>query len=337
MGMSMKASVAALVAIVLSCMGLRAEPIAPAAPSPSPVCPGNPDALGTARTLAIDPATLPPVGLKTYPRTLDLADHEVVLTFDDGPRPTTTPRVLAALEHDCVRATFFLIGRNAAAAPALVQREVADGDLVAHHSWSHPAVTERGLPESAAEADIAHGFAADDKAAYGTAGPDPRVPLFRFPGFGDSPALLAWLHDRHIAVFSADLWASDWVPQTPAAEQALLMGRLRKAGRGIVLLHDIKEQTAAMLPGFLAALKAGHFRIVALTPGAGPTPVRAAAEGWSSETERTLAALQERRVAAGAVPPGAKAATAEAPSRRSSAAPRAPDGPPPPPSGGTGL
>lgn len=329
----LKVARVALAAVALSGTGLRAAPVTPAA-----LCPGNPDALGTARTLPIDPATLPPVGFKTYPLTLDLADHEVVLTFDDGPLPGTTPRVLAALEHDCVRATFFLIGRNAAAAPALVRREIADGDLVGHHSWSHPAVTERGLREGDAEADIARGFAADDHAAYGTADPTPRVPVFRFPGFGDSPALLAWLHDRHVAVFGTDLWASDWVPQTTAAEQALLMGRLEKVGRGIILLHDIKPQTVAMLPGFFAALKAAHFKVVALTLGRGPTPVRAAPEGWSSETERTLAAIGRHRVAAGSMPPaaGAKAATAAAPSRHSSAAPQAPGEPPPHPPGESG-
>ncbi len=129
----------------------------------------------------------------------------------------------------------------------------------------------------------------------------PRVPIFRFPGFGDSPALLAWLKSRHIAVFGADLWASDWLPQTPQDELALLMGRLDKAGRGIILLHDIKAETAAMLPALLQALKAGRYRVVALSIGPGPTPVRAAPEGWSSETERTLAALWPRLMKQGAI------------------------------------
>ncbi len=54
------------------------------------------------------------VGLKTYPRTLPLADHEVVLTFDDGPLPATTGKLLDALKAQCVRATFFMVGRMAA-------------------------------------------------------------------------------------------------------------------------------------------------------------------------------------------------------------------------------
>src|SRR3984885_9279842 len=71
-------------------------------------CPRK-DTLGTSRILKVDAATMPRIGLKSFPQTLPLADHEVVLTFDDGPWPPTTTRVLAALAHECVRATFFLI------------------------------------------------------------------------------------------------------------------------------------------------------------------------------------------------------------------------------------
>ena len=283
-------------------------------------CPGNPAALGTARTITVDPATPIAVGLKTYPRTIDLADHEVILTFDDGPSPKTTPRVLAALEHECVRATFFLIGRNAAGAPGLVKRELADGDTVGHHSWSHPAVTERGLTDEAARADIEHGFEADDRAAYGTVAGAPRVAFFRFPGFGDTPALLDWLATRHVSVFSADLWASDWVRQTPEQELALLMGRLDKAGRGIILLHDIKEQTAAMIPALLDALKAGGYRVVAVAPGPGPTPLRAAPAGWTSETEPTVSAMLAHRTAHAAMLPAATRALSAAPTAKAPSA-----------------
>ena len=72
------------------------------------LCEGRADALGTARVLAVDAATTPRVGRKSFPQTLPLAPHEVVLTFDDGPWPGTTPRVLDALKAECVRATFFI-------------------------------------------------------------------------------------------------------------------------------------------------------------------------------------------------------------------------------------
>src|SRR3982750_3128644 len=67
-------------------------------------CPRK-DALGTSRILSVDAKTTPRVGLKSFPQTLPLADHEVVLTFDDGPWLATTPKVLGALAHECPRAT----------------------------------------------------------------------------------------------------------------------------------------------------------------------------------------------------------------------------------------
>jgi peptidoglycan-N-acetylglucosamine deacetylase len=283
--------------IVLGC--LAATPIgASAAPAQC-----RPDVLGTSRTLTIGDAGPFTLGLKTYPQTLALADHEVVLTFDDGPLPATTPRVLAALAQQCVRATFFLIGRNALAAPALVREEVADGHSLGSHTFSHPAITERGLPDAAAEADIDRGFAAVNEAAYGSHDPEPRVPFFRFPGFADTTALDRWLAGRHITVFSADLWASDWLPMTPADELKLLMTRLEKAGRGIILLHDIKKQTADMLPTLLDTLRREHFRVVHLEPGTGVTATATAPAGWRSETERTVTALWPRLVALGARSP----------------------------------
>lgn len=81
-------------------------------------CP-RPGALGISRTLIVDPAATPRVGLKSFPQTLPLADKEVVLTFDDGPYPSTTRRILDALARECVKATFFLIGKHAAANPPL--------------------------------------------------------------------------------------------------------------------------------------------------------------------------------------------------------------------------
>src|SRR5262249_32159574 len=78
----------------------------------APACPGNPDALGTERVLPVSAATTPRVGRKHFPDTLPLAPKEVVLTFDDGPWPSTTARVLDALKHECVKASFFLLGRN---------------------------------------------------------------------------------------------------------------------------------------------------------------------------------------------------------------------------------
>jgi peptidoglycan/xylan/chitin deacetylase (PgdA/CDA1 family) len=245
-------------------------------------CPRK-DALGTSRVLRVDAATSPRVGLKSFPQTLPLRDHEVVLTFDDGPWPGTTPKVLAALAHECVLATFFLIGRSASQHPELVRRIARLGHTIGHHTWSHPNI--KYLKPEAATADIDKGVAAVEKALYGTAATTPGIatatpgiamatpstPFFRYPYFETTPATLDLLQRRGIAVFGADLWASDWEPMKPAQQLKLLTERLQIARKGIILLHDPKAQTAAMMPAFLRYLRDNNYRVVHVVPAGAPT------------------------------------------------------------------
>jgi peptidoglycan-N-acetylglucosamine deacetylase len=228
-------------------------------------CTGNPDALGTARILAVDATKLPRVGRKHFAQTLPLAPKEVVITFDDGPEGGSTPRILDALKRECVLASFFLLGRNALAHPQLARRELSEGHTVAHHTFSHPLLDR--MPLAAAEAEIDRGFAGVETALYGRSAREPQTPFFRFPGFASSPALLERLEQRRIIVFGADLWASDWNPMSPEQELALILRRLDAAHGGIVLFHDTKRQTAAMLPHFLRTLKNRDYRVVHVVPG----------------------------------------------------------------------
>jgi peptidoglycan/xylan/chitin deacetylase (PgdA/CDA1 family) len=227
-------------------------------------CPGNPDALGTARVIQVDAKSTPRVGRKQFPSTLPLGARELVLTFDDGPWPGTTPKVLQALKNECVRATFFLLGRNAAAYPQLARRALSDGHTVGHHSYSHPLLDRMSI--SKAEAEIDRGIAADEFALYGERRTIPTTPFFRFPGFAANGTLLNFMDERGLVVFGADIWASDWVPMGPDQELRLILARVEQAGRGIVLFHDTKRQTAQMLPGFLRELKRRGYRIVHVVP-----------------------------------------------------------------------
>lgn len=236
------------------------------AAAPASECPRK-DALGTSRVLAVDPVMSPRVGLKSFPQTLALGDREVVLTFDDGPWPGTTAKVLAALAQECVRATFFMIGRAAVAQPEMVRKIAAQGHTVAHHSFSHPNL--KFIKPEAAIADIDKGIAAVETALHGKSGTTPSTPFFRYPYFEMSQPTLDVLQKRGIAVFGADLWASDWNPMTPAQQLKLLTERLQSARRGIILLHDPKAQTAAMLPAFLRYLRENNYRVVHIVP-AGP-------------------------------------------------------------------
>jgi len=123
-----------------------------AAPAAARDC--GPDALNVSRTIEIGPKGAA-VGLQSYPRTLDLQDHEVILTFDDGPA-ASTGKVLDALADACARATFFVIGRNAEESPALVKRAADEGHTIGHHSYSHPALTLRLLDDGPAGRSTDH-------------------------------------------------------------------------------------------------------------------------------------------------------------------------------------
>lgn len=230
-------------------------------------CPGKAEALGTARVIAVDARTTPRVGRKQFADTLPLRPKELVLTFDDGPWPTTTPKVLDALKQECVRATFFLLGRNAEAFPAIVRRTLIEGHTLGHHTYSHPLLNRLSLEK--AEAEINRGIRRAEFAAFGQSHAEPVTPFFRFPGFASNRALLDRMSDRGIVVFGADVWASDWLPMNPEAELQLVLARIEHIGRGIVLLHDTKAQTAQMLPAFLRELRKRGFRIVHMVPASG--------------------------------------------------------------------
>lgn len=103
-------------------------------------------------------------------------------------------------------------------------------------------------------------------ALHGVATTTPSTPFFRFPGFESTPATLDLLQSRGIVVFGADLWASDWDPMMPRQELKLITGRLKAAGKGIILFHDPKAQTAAMLPAFLRYLRDNDYHVVSVVP-----------------------------------------------------------------------
>jgi len=221
-------------------------------------CPGNPDALGVSRLLPVsvkDGA----IGTLSYKKTLDLKDHEVVLTFDDGPIARHTSAVLAALAHECVKATFFTVGTMAVAYPQFLQQEAQAGHTIGTHTWSHQYLNRRHA-EGSAELQIAGGLHAAEVALGDRA--SSLSPFFRFPGFGRTRALDQYVEDHGLVAVSVDIVGDDWLLITPDQVLRRTLARLEQRGRGIVLLHDIHGRTAAMLPELLRELKARNFHIV---------------------------------------------------------------------------
>jgi peptidoglycan/xylan/chitin deacetylase (PgdA/CDA1 family) len=215
----------------------------------------NPDALGVSRTVAIDTAGGPGFGSEQFKAYDFLEPGEVVLTFDDGPWPGNTPAVLAALAAQCVKATFFPIGKHASWHPEILKQVVAGGHTVGSHSWSHANLAKKSAAE--AKDEIENGISA----VVVSAG-RPLAPFFRFPGLSQTPELTAYLAERNIGIFSADLDSFDFKIKKPDGVITSVMTKLTKRGKGIILMHDFQHSTAVALPALLLQLKAGGFKIV---------------------------------------------------------------------------
>ena len=235
-------------------------------------CPGNPDAIGTSRTITVDPATLPLIGTMQYKNTLPLEDHEVVLTFDDGPIPPYSTRILDTLKANCVKATYFLVGEMARAHPWLVRRIYNEGHTIGTHTETHPfALDRKGMPR------IEHEIDAGFESAREAAGDARAVsPFFRIPGLARNKQMENYLAEKSIAIWSADEVADDWFHGISAAQIAARAIRRIEAHdhRGVLLLHDIHPATATALPTILKELKERGYHIVqVIAPGDRPASV----------------------------------------------------------------
>src|SRR6478736_9610018 len=231
-------------------------------------CPDHPDAIGTSRTLVVDPREHPLIGTMQYAKTLPLADHEVVLTFDDGPLPKYSYQILDILAAHCAKATFFLVGRQANANPEGVRKVRDAGHTIATHTQNHPSNMQR-LPIERARKEIEDGIASVTAAlADGTA----PAPFVRIPGLARADAIEEYTESKGIQLWSADFPADDWRRVSSQRVYDLAIQRIEAKGKGILLLHDIQPRTVAALPRILRELKARGYRIVHVVPATSERP-----------------------------------------------------------------
>ena len=231
-------------------------------------CPGHPDAIGTSRTLVVDPREHPRIGTMQYPETLPLRDHEVVLTFDDGPLPRNSNQVLQILADNCVKAIFFTIGQQARANPEGVHKLAAAGHTIATHTQDHPLTMDH-MPIEKARQQIDDGIAS---VSAPLSDPSLVAPFFRIPGLLRADGVEEYLASRGIQVWSADFLADDWHHISSARVADLAIKRLEADGKGILLLHDIQARTVAALPKILHEMKARGYHIVHVVPATPQQP-----------------------------------------------------------------
>jgi peptidoglycan/xylan/chitin deacetylase (PgdA/CDA1 family) len=234
------------------------QPAAAAFHPPELTC-DNPNALGVSRVVEIDTTGGPGFGWEHFKELDFLRDHEVVLTFDDGPWPTT-PAVLKALADQCVRATFFPIGKHATYYPEILRQVAAAGQTIGTHTWSHPDLTKK--TEQEGKDEIEKGLSAVHWALQGAQ----HAPFFRFPDLRHPPEMVTYLGTRNIAIFSTDIDSFDFKLHKPEQVVESVMSKLAKRGKGIILMHDFQKPTSIAITAILEQLKANGYKVVHMVP-----------------------------------------------------------------------
>src|SRR5215468_2948383 len=270
------------IGLLASCLSASLVRVAAAAPD----CP-NPNALGTSRTIAIDPNEHQRLGSFQYRETLPLNDREVVITFDDGPLSPFTPHILDTLAKECVKATFFMVGRMARAYPQLVKRVYAEGHTIGNHSQNHPFSFARMTVDQASR-EIEDGFTSI-RTALGE--PSGVTRFFRIPGLLRQESVEAYLASRNYMTWSVDFMADDWTRIGAGEIVRRALDRLEARGRGILLLHDIHLKTALALPTLLQELKTRGYKIVHVVEADSNHPKTATLPGeWIVRGTRSIQA-----------------------------------------------
>jgi peptidoglycan/xylan/chitin deacetylase (PgdA/CDA1 family) len=247
------------------------------APQPAPLpaamstsC-SNPNAIGVSRVVEIDTTGGPGFGFEHFKSHDFLREGEVVLTFDDGPWPKNTPAVLAALQAHCTKAIFFPIGLHATYEPGILKQVAAAGHAVGSHTWCHQDLSKtkghcqiNGKTETVEydpKDEIEKGISAV-RWAVGA----PTAPYFRFPALRQPQELIDYLGKRNIAIFSADMDSFDFKMRKPEQVRQSVMAKLKKHGKGIVLMHDFQHATGEAAMDLLNDLKAAGYKIVFMKP-----------------------------------------------------------------------
>lgn len=188
----------------------------------------------------------------------ELKDGEIAFTFDDGPHPTRTKAVLQILENAGVRATFFELGGNAREYPEISRLVAQKGHTVASHTHSHPLLTRLSLDKASAEIDRGREEVAQ---ASGM-----NIPFFRFPYGGRSKALTELVKQKGMASFLWNMDTLDWKLRNPSALFQNVLKELNREKGGIILFHDVHQQTIIVLPQLLEELKLRHFNTILFVP-----------------------------------------------------------------------
>jgi cellulose synthase/poly-beta-1,6-N-acetylglucosamine synthase-like glycosyltransferase/peptidoglycan/xylan/chitin deacetylase (PgdA/CDA1 family) len=202
------------------------------------------------------------------PRSYSMPSRTVALTFDDGPDPAWTPKILAILRRYHVPATFFLVGAHVASWPGIVREEVANGDQVGSHTYTHANLAASGWREGLE-------LTLTQNALAGAAGV--RTRLLRMPFSSQPDALFApdWRAAREAGrygylVVLTSLDTKDWA--RPGVARIVAASMPHRHQGAVIMFHDSggdRAQTVAALPEVISRLRARGYRFATVTGGLG--------------------------------------------------------------------
>lgn len=180
----------------------------------------------------------------------------IAITFDDGPNPETTPKLLKMLKQRGIHATFFVLGSRASQNPEILREMVADGHEIGNHSWSHPQLPKIGTAK--ADQEIATTSDAIEKATG-------QRPIYLRPPYGEmTPALRDHIRQKYGLTFI--YWSVDTLDWKYRKADSIYDKAMKQVGRGgIILAHDIHATTVAAMPRLLDALLAKGYKFVTIS------------------------------------------------------------------------
>jgi peptidoglycan/xylan/chitin deacetylase (PgdA/CDA1 family) len=178
----------------------------------------------------------------------------IALTFDDGPWPNTTAKVLDILKKNRIKSTFFVVGQNVKNYPDLTKQIVADGHIIANHTWHH---WYHQMNAQAAAYEVAN----TGDIIYQTTGV--RTSLFRPPGGIMNNGVAAYAKNNKYAVI---MWSADSMDYSRPAVPRLMNNIFREAKPGgIVLMHDgggDRSHTVKALPEIISRFRKQGYEFV---------------------------------------------------------------------------
>ena len=170
----------------------------------------------------------------------------VLLTFDDGPNPGTTPKILKTLQENHIKAMFFLIGNKAEKYPEVVEQILKEGHLIGNHTYSHP-----NLFALLSSKKVQHEIIKGNDVLKKITGKENE--WFRPPIGTTNPIIASVIKAMNMKVVGWNKRSFDTVLKNPSLLKKRILF-LTKPG-SIILLHDNLPQTAEMLPSYIKCAK----------------------------------------------------------------------------------